>query len=44
MRPNVDIPRTLHARIQDWADDNGFENTTEAYVHLLNEGLDSSID
>ncbi|MHC3439442.1 hypothetical protein ACYJ1Y_15470 [Natrialbaceae archaeon A-gly3] len=40
MRPNIDISHTLHGRVKDFAEENDL-TLTEAYVELLEEGLES---
>jgi hypothetical protein len=39
MRPNVDIPWSLHGQVKEWAKETD-RTLTEAYIELVNTGLD----
>ena len=41
MRPNIDIPWPLNGRLHEYAEENDL-NLTEAYVEILERGLESS--
>mgnify|MGYP002762302466 FL=1 len=40
MRPNVDIPWSLHGQVKEWAEDTD-QTLTEAYIELVRTGLDN---
>jgi hypothetical protein len=40
MRPNVDIPWSLHGTVKEWADETD-RTLTEACVELVETGLDN---
>jgi hypothetical protein len=39
MRPNVDIPWSLHGQVKEWAEETD-RTLTEAYIELVRTGLD----
>ena len=39
MRPNVDIPWSLHGRVKEWAEETD-RTLTEAYIELVTIGLE----
>ena len=40
MRPNIDIPWSIHGRIREYAKDRDV-SITEAYIEVLSEGLEA---
>jgi hypothetical protein len=40
MRPNVDIPWSLHGQVKEWAEETN-RALTEAYIELVKTGLDN---
>jgi hypothetical protein len=40
MRPNVDIPWSLHGQVKEWTEETD-QTLTEAYIELVRTGLDN---